>query len=406
MKKTLCLLALSLGLSSCQTTPNDKQNVFSNPNSPEALFRVAESMHQAGDDNTAARIYQQVLTIDVNHARAQIGLGKSLSRLNHFDEAIDVLTNYAQKHPNDIAVYKELGQAYIAHRKPKQALGILMMLHEWSPKDPSILTSLGVCHDLLKNHNKAQEWYRQALKISPKNHSTLSNLGLSLVLSGDSQKALQILEPLNKKPEASPKDRHNLAMAYGFSGNLEKAAQIFSTDLDDSAVRNNLAYIHKALMVQKASLATKKLASEENEMALAKSVITENHDLTDYNFDVADTKADILGDPEDITRTPLAEEPTTDVFSQIHRKDKELPLIPNKNKSLASEDDDISRSNIQISDESVPAPSLERDVEPSVENQESFADSYSSHSLESESKDTHYSDFDPIIEGNAEIGTS
>ena len=52
----------------------------------------------------------------------------------------------------------------------------------------------------------------------------------------------RVLAEIAGDPGATARNRQNLALVYGLAGDVEKAAEIGRLDLDESEVRNNLAY--------------------------------------------------------------------------------------------------------------------------------------------------------------------
>ena len=110
----------------------------------------------------------------------------------------------------------------------------------------TVLNGLGVCHDLEKKHDLAQNYYHKALEINPKATHVSSNLALSYAFSHDKiNQGISMLERIANTPHAKPKDRQNLALAYGLAGRMDKAAEVFSIDLNDQEVENNLNYIRQ-----------------------------------------------------------------------------------------------------------------------------------------------------------------
>ncbi|MCH8038427.1 MAG: hypothetical protein IIC53_15070, partial [Proteobacteria bacterium] len=61
-------------------------------------------------------------------------------------------------------------------------------------------------------------------------------------LTGDFDEATRILREIAADPLATVRNRQNLALVYGLAGQPAKAAKIARMDLDEAAVRNNLAY--------------------------------------------------------------------------------------------------------------------------------------------------------------------
>src|SRR5262249_37088501 len=91
-------------------------------------------------------------------------------------------------------------------------------------------------------HDLAQQDYRKGLALAPDQMSLRNNLGLSQALSGDYNGAIATLSDVAGRPGASARNRQNLALVYGLAGDNDHASAVARTDLDDAAVRSNLAY--------------------------------------------------------------------------------------------------------------------------------------------------------------------
>lgn len=249
MKKTLLLLTPFLLAGCSQVEQNridtanqyEEQKASSNPNS---LFRVAETMKKSGNHNVSIKMYEQALQIDPTNSQARIGLSQSLRASGRNEAALEALKSVPAE-TQDVAWYKELGNVYTALNRPRLCIDTLKKANELDPRDMTVVNGIGVCNDLSGQHAEAQKYYRQAIFMAPSNTRLRSNMALSLSLSSKTKDAIEILTPIVESEHATTRDRQNLAIAYGLSGNMEKAAQLFSQDLSEGEVRNNLAFVHK-----------------------------------------------------------------------------------------------------------------------------------------------------------------
>jgi Flp pilus assembly protein TadD len=244
IKWSFSLLA-ALSVISCTNPQNNTPNIENlSEDSQNQLLRVAESMKKAGDCGTAIKFYNDIVYSEPQNSQANIGLAQCLVEVKKYSEASEVLNRFLLDQPHNTQVRMELGKIYIAGHNPKMALKEFARISANDPQITSAQNGLGICNDFLGQHQKAQNLYQKALEKIPNHPGILSNLGLSYILEGKYDQGIRILEPLAKHFQATPRDRQNLALAYGLSGNIGKAAQLFSIDLDDTAVRNNIAYLH------------------------------------------------------------------------------------------------------------------------------------------------------------------
>lgn len=240
--KSLVLVGITSILFGCAGTDQNDDATFMKDESKS--LNLAEKMRTGGQQPTAVGLYKKILDETPNNVPATLGLAKSLNSLKRYREAQECLKKSLAENPNQISLEEELGKTYIGSHQPKEGIAIFESILKKDPQNQIALNGLGICHDLNYNHTTAQDYYLKALALYPNTKSTKSNLGLSYALSGNYTKGLSILEKISKSTNASVRDRQNLALAYGLSGQIDKAGQLYSIDLSEDAVRNNLAYIH------------------------------------------------------------------------------------------------------------------------------------------------------------------
>jgi len=249
MKKTILLLIPAL-LSACSSHKEDMADAYADSDklsaahNPNAMLRIAESMRNAGNYEMAIKSYDQAIQLDPTMTVAYIGLSFCLRKTGRFDAAIQTLNSVPIDMKNT-QWYKELGSVHTASFKPKKCVDAYQKAYEGDPKDVAAMNGMGVCYDLMGQHNEAQKWYNSALALAPANNMLKSNMGLSLALSNKTQEAINILTSVVEGGDSTSRDRQNLAIAYGLSGDLDQAVKYFSQDLDQSQVRTNLAFLHK-----------------------------------------------------------------------------------------------------------------------------------------------------------------
>jgi Flp pilus assembly protein TadD len=244
IKQSFGLLIALFGISCANLQDNISNSETSSDGPHSQLLRVAESMKKAGDCGTAVKFYGDIVFSEPENLQATIGFAQCLTDLKRYTEASEVLNHFLLNQPHNTQIRVELGKVYIAGHNPKMAFEEFVRIPVNDPQITRALNGLGICNDFLGQHQEAQNAYKKALEKVPGHTGILSNLGLSYILDGKYEQGIAILEPLAKRSQATPRERQNLALAYGLSGNIAKAAQLYSIDLDDNAVRNNIAYLH------------------------------------------------------------------------------------------------------------------------------------------------------------------
>lgn len=233
-----------------------------------SLIQLAETAAAKGDLQGAVQLYRKAYQADRENTVSLIGLGRTLAASGAHNEAAEAFRTAARierdaddsdKNPvrlqNRLAAMQGLGNALIALDHPNEAISQFEASLELRER-PRAYNGMGVAYDMLGDHKVAQAYYRTGLALNPRNLSLLNNLGLSLAIAGAFDEAISILRRAAVDPRAGSRQRLNLALAYGLAGKNEEAAEISRIDLDENAVRGNLAYYRtlRALSNKKATL--------------------------------------------------------------------------------------------------------------------------------------------------------
>jgi Flp pilus assembly protein TadD len=253
-------------LAGCAINPNDPladsvrktdNGAVADPTRAASLIRVAASTARAGDIATAAALYRRAQAMDPYNPAALVGLGNALSGLGAHEQAAEAYRKALKLRPENTDALHGLGNALIALDQPAAAIdNFEAVLKSKKAITPRTYNGIGVANDMMRDHASAQAFYRTGLKENPGNLSLRNNLGLSLALAGKFTEAIEILRRVASDSRAGARQRLNLALVYGLSGNNAAAAEVARIDLDEPAVRRNLAYYRtlRALNDPKATL--------------------------------------------------------------------------------------------------------------------------------------------------------
>jgi Flp pilus assembly protein TadD len=224
-----------------RTTTGEPAMPFTGSGQIAALLRLGKATMDSGDYDSAVGFYRRAHQIDGRNFEALLGLGRSLSRVGANDEAAAALREALDRKPGDLEALRELGNVLIALGRPSLAISefeaVLQKKH-----DSRTFNGMGVALDMLGDQGAAQAHYRAGLEIDPSNVSIRNNLALSLAVSGKYAEAVRLLESVTGGVGATPRERQNLALVYGLAGEWEKSARVARLDLDEQAVRRNLAF--------------------------------------------------------------------------------------------------------------------------------------------------------------------
>ncbi|HKX07505.1 MAG TPA: tetratricopeptide repeat protein [Stellaceae bacterium] len=206
------------------------------------MLKVADETRAGGDLSNAIGLYRRAHEMDPRDPVPLARAGDTLAQMQAYTEAADAYQAALSVAPDDPDIHRGFANVLLALGKPQLALAHLEIAVSKNSGDARIYNALGVAHDLAGRHDLAQEDYRKGLAIAPDQVSLRNNLGLSQALSGDFKGGIATLSELVSRPGATARNRQNLALVYGLAGDDAHAALVARSDLDEAAVKNNLAY--------------------------------------------------------------------------------------------------------------------------------------------------------------------
>ena len=100
-----------------------------------------------------------------------------------------------------------------------------------APRNPAVLTDLGVSLDLQGRHAEAQTNYAAAMTADPNLASARVDMALSMALSGQPERAEEMLRDATFTSGSTPRVRADFAIAQVIAGHDNDAVETLRTDL-------------------------------------------------------------------------------------------------------------------------------------------------------------------------------
>ncbi len=144
------------------------------------LLSTALEMHQAGQLQSAAQVYQQILAREQENADALHLLGVLRHQQGDHRQAMELIGRAVALQPNVAAFHANLAEAYRGLGLFERAVGCCRMALRLAPNYPEALCNLGLALQGLGRHLEAAEQLRRALQVRPDFVSVHNNLGISL----------------------------------------------------------------------------------------------------------------------------------------------------------------------------------------------------------------------------------
>jgi Flp pilus assembly protein TadD len=204
----------------------------------KSLTRIADSLRENGEYQTAIGVYQRARTADPQDPAISLGLAKALWALGAWEEAGRAFEDTHALDPANREARIGIANALILTGRLDDAVKQFQNLIVDMPDDPKVYSGLGIAYDLQGRHQDAQLRYGMGLELAPNDVATKNNLALSFALAHDFATAVELLRALPDNPAT----RQTLALVYGLSNKPIEAAKQARMDLDETSVQNNLDY--------------------------------------------------------------------------------------------------------------------------------------------------------------------
>jgi Flp pilus assembly protein TadD len=208
-----------------------------------SALRMARATRSGGDLASSVLLYRNIVATGAATDEVKVELADTLAESGASDDAIDIYSQVGAKSSARLLALLGMTRASINLGEPAKALAYADAARSLGSQDARVLVDRGVALDSLNRHAEAQECYRAVLSSTPRHVSARNNLALSLALTGQFDEAVALMAPLVRSPSATPRVRENMALIYGLMGDVDHATKVSRIDLDESATRENLAFL-------------------------------------------------------------------------------------------------------------------------------------------------------------------
>jgi tetratricopeptide (TPR) repeat protein len=198
-----------------------------NPNLLEALTQMADVLVSEGKVTQARDLVGRQVSMNPQDPKLHNLLGQVLMQGRNFTEAEAAFKKAMVLDETMLSTYANLGDLYVRQGKVEQAIKELETILAKSPRQPGVLTILGILHEQQKNLPRATARYEEALSVDANFAPAANNLAYILIEhGGDKERALAYAETAWK---VSPKDPHiadTLGWVYFHREMYAKAASV------------------------------------------------------------------------------------------------------------------------------------------------------------------------------------
>ncbi|WP_246043935.1 tetratricopeptide repeat protein [Ruegeria sediminis] len=215
---------------------------FLRPDHIDSLLLSAELLDELGQYELSVATYRMVPATSPDYHAAELGRAEALRRAAKPDAAIEVLEKLAQDHPTLPVVHSSLGDLLRQQEKYAEAVRAYDLALEHTEEGSGgqwfLHYARGICHERLKQWDKAEADFRAALKLNPDQPQVLNYLGYSLVERRE--KLDEALDMIQRAVKAQP-DSGYIVDSLGWVlfrlgrydeavGHMERAVELMPVD--------------------------------------------------------------------------------------------------------------------------------------------------------------------------------
>lgn len=230
---TFVVLAAAAGLAGCagrDTGPGLQDS---------SSLKAAHAALEEGQAATALGIARGVLSVKPHDAAALVAAGNADLALGNPRLAETDFRDALAADGGNVRARLGLAKLKLA-TDPAGAEADLRRLLGDAPRDPAVLTDLGVALDMQEQHKAAQEYYERALAGDPALTSARVDLAVSLALSGQGAQAQAMLRDASEGITVPPKIRADYALAQVMMGRSQDAVQTLQADLTPDQAKESV----------------------------------------------------------------------------------------------------------------------------------------------------------------------
>jgi GT2 family glycosyltransferase/tetratricopeptide (TPR) repeat protein/uncharacterized HAD superfamily protein/hypoxanthine phosphoribosyltransferase len=150
-----------------KNSEESEEPVVKKVNAVEVLYDRSGQLISSGKYEEAAKILEQILTLEPSNSKALNDLAVVYSITGNTDQAISVLSSLVKNNPSDVIAFKNLAKLYIKSQKIENALETYMKALVVTPNDVEVLITIADICVALNKLEEAKFFYFKVLMITP-----------------------------------------------------------------------------------------------------------------------------------------------------------------------------------------------------------------------------------------------
>lgn len=200
---------------------------MSNLATAQKLFFSALHAQQHKDLDTAERLYREALSLAPGRSSIVSNLSAVLFESAKFDQACELCTNHLQHHPEDTAVWTQLGNTQLGMGQFERAMESYGTALGQIPDQKETLINAAFALESLGRPREALAYLDRVIELSPDNAAALSNRGSVLTKLDRFKEALLDFQRARGIAPASPMSHWNEAICRLLSGDFKGGWELY-----------------------------------------------------------------------------------------------------------------------------------------------------------------------------------
>jgi len=193
----------------------------------EEALAIANSLHAAGDLETAAEIYRRVLELVPEHPDALHFLGILAHAQGRTEEALRLISRSIALVPDHAVFHNNLGNLMLANERFAEADRAYRAALALDKERPDTLHNYAVLLKALGLYGESERCLLRAIQIAPDFTEACITLSSLYARLGRSEEALEQSGKVLQRQPLDPRAREIQSLAYVRLGCLEEAAAVF-----------------------------------------------------------------------------------------------------------------------------------------------------------------------------------
>lgn len=188
------------------------------PSKFQPASRDVRNNIETQDNFAQAAFWSREYQLNPADLEAAIKLSAAVRKMGNPGKAVEIAQTSRAMYPRDPYLTAEYAAALIASERGAEAMEALDQGLRVAPGYARLWSLKGAALDQQENYDLARKHYGRALQITPRDPNVMSNLGLNYALSGDAATAETWMRRAASQPGAGENIRQNLDLIMQLQG--------------------------------------------------------------------------------------------------------------------------------------------------------------------------------------------